>query len=212
MEAAEPGVAEQALEEVVPELPEWLAEEALVDSVTLEWTPPSVQLDLNQASLGELERLPGVGFIIAQRIVDYREHTGRFNQVEDLLQVPGFDQSMLEEVQARLYVEPQEEPELETIPEPDRAAIVFSEVDAQAGLVEARRSLNQGEMPAAIQHYTHLIRSNQSLPEVIEDLSTALEHYPQEVSVWQCLGDAYLRSNHIKEALAAYIKAEQLLR
>jgi hypothetical protein len=40
----------------------------------------------------------------------------------------------------------------------------------------------------------------------------ALYRYPVEVSIWQALGDAYMRSNRLQEALDAYTKAEELLR
>ena len=44
------------------------------------------------------------------------------------------------------------------------------------------------------------------------DLREALYRYPVEVSLWQALGDAYMRSNRLQEALDAYTKAEELLR
>jgi len=44
--------------------------------------PPLV--DLNAATRPELEALPGIGPVTAQRIVDYRERNGPFQQVEEL--------------------------------------------------------------------------------------------------------------------------------
>ena len=46
-------------------------------------------LDLNAATVAELEALDGIGPVLAQRIVEYREHNGRFTTVRDLLSVPG---------------------------------------------------------------------------------------------------------------------------
>jgi cytochrome c-type biogenesis protein CcmH/NrfG len=57
-----------------------------------------------------------------------------------------------------------------------------------------------------------LINSQQFLKQVIHDLNAAAGHYPQEISIWQALGDAYLRSDKIQQALDAYTKAEELLR
>lgn len=50
---------------------------------------------LNRADATELEGLPGVGPVLAERIVAYREQNGPFSVVEDLLQVPGIGESKL---------------------------------------------------------------------------------------------------------------------
>ncbi len=50
---------------------------------------------LNQAGAAELETLPGVGPVIAQRIVAHREANGPFRAVEDLLDVPGIGEATL---------------------------------------------------------------------------------------------------------------------
>lgn len=46
-------------------------------------------VNINEASAGELERLPGVGPARADAIVRLRERVRRFNQAEDLLRVRG---------------------------------------------------------------------------------------------------------------------------
>ena len=50
---------------------------------------------VNRATASELEELPGVGPVLAERIVAYREANGPFQQVEDLLDVPGIGESKL---------------------------------------------------------------------------------------------------------------------
>ena len=52
-------------------------------------------VDLNRAEATDLERLPGVGPVLAQRIVDHRESNGPFRSVEDLLDVPGIGEAKL---------------------------------------------------------------------------------------------------------------------
>jgi competence protein ComEA len=49
---------------------------------------PGVKLDLNRATAAELDALPGVGPVLAQRIVDHREQ-GPFTSVDQLDDVPG---------------------------------------------------------------------------------------------------------------------------
>ena len=46
-------------------------------------------VDLNTATVDQLDALPGVGPVLAQRIVSWREAHGGFRSVEDLQQVPG---------------------------------------------------------------------------------------------------------------------------
>lgn len=51
---------------------------------------------INVASAGELERLPGVGPVLAGRIASYRDKNGPFVVAEDLLDVPGIGEAKLE--------------------------------------------------------------------------------------------------------------------
>lgn len=50
---------------------------------------------LNRADANELQTLPGVGPVLAERIVVYRDQNGPFSRIEDLLQVPGIGESKL---------------------------------------------------------------------------------------------------------------------
>jgi competence protein ComEA len=52
-------------------------------------TSPSAPLDLNSATLEQLESLPGVGPVTAQKILDYRQAHGAFHSVAELEGVPG---------------------------------------------------------------------------------------------------------------------------
>ena len=61
-------------------------------------------IDLNTASVAELDELPGVGPAIAQRIVDHREQNGRFESVDQLEEVSGIGPATLEKMRDRATV------------------------------------------------------------------------------------------------------------
>ena len=46
-------------------------------------------LNLNSASVAQLETLPGIGRAVAERIVEYRQKNGGFKKAEDLMNVRG---------------------------------------------------------------------------------------------------------------------------
>lgn len=52
-------------------------------------------LSINAATASDLESLPGVGPVLAERIIAFREENGGFEVVEDLLQVPGIGEAKL---------------------------------------------------------------------------------------------------------------------
>jgi competence protein ComEA len=49
----------------------------------------SAPLNLNSASVSQLEALPGIGRATAERIVEYRQKNGGFKKAEDLMNVRG---------------------------------------------------------------------------------------------------------------------------
>ena len=63
-----------------------------------------VTLDLNRATEQELERLPGIGAVLARRIVQYRETHGRFRDLEQLRDVKGIGKKTFERIRAFLAV------------------------------------------------------------------------------------------------------------
>jgi competence protein ComEA len=53
------------------------------------------KVNLNTATLDQLESLPGIGEVLGQRILDYRQQHGPFKAVDDLLNVSGIGPSHL---------------------------------------------------------------------------------------------------------------------
>jgi competence protein ComEA len=56
---------------------------------------PSAPLDLNSATAEQLDALPGVGPVTAQKILDYRQEHGAFHSVAELEGVPGIGPAKL---------------------------------------------------------------------------------------------------------------------
>jgi len=56
------------------------------------------RLSINQASLEELDELPGIGPSIAQRIIDYRNEHGFFQNLEDVMRIKGIKSAIYEKI------------------------------------------------------------------------------------------------------------------
>jgi competence ComEA-like helix-hairpin-helix protein len=63
---------------------------------------PEQPVDLNRAGAAELARLPGIGPVLAARIVQARSERGWFARVEDLLTVRGIGQRLFERLRPHL--------------------------------------------------------------------------------------------------------------
>jgi competence protein ComEA len=74
--------------------------------------PPAQPLDLNTATIAELQQLPGIGPTTAKAIVQFREKSGPFRRVEDLLAVRRITKRRLETL--RPYVTVQSVPPRKT--------------------------------------------------------------------------------------------------
>lgn len=66
--------------------------------------PIHLRLDLNHASVGELESLPGIGAVLAQRVIAFRESVGRFEKIEDLREVKGIGAKKFERLKSFVMV------------------------------------------------------------------------------------------------------------
>jgi len=232
LEEVPPTEIQPEVPEVPPELPPWLAGVEQQLGPTEEepaWMPPgeaqpeaaagpvevpprvepfqpiepaAPMLDLNEAGLADLERIPGVGYTRALAVLTYRQAFGPFGSVDELVNVAGFDETLVDTLKDRLGVG--EAQPVETVGE----AVDIHQVT----LIQARNALIQGNTQQAASHYSSLIKAQQFVPEVLQDLNEALYRFPVDVSIWETLGDVHMRSGHLQDALDAYTKAEELIR
>lgn len=68
--------------------------------------PPPGVVDLNAATAGDLESLPGIGPALARRIVQWRQAHGPFASVDALAEVPGIGPATVERLRARVRATP----------------------------------------------------------------------------------------------------------
>ena len=61
-------------------------------------------LDLNAASKEELMDLPGIGEVLAERILNYREEHGGFSSTEEIMQVSGIGEKVYAEIEDYITV------------------------------------------------------------------------------------------------------------
>ena len=66
--------------------------------------PVGGQVDLNTATVAQLEELPGVGPVLAQRIIDWRTEHSRFTSVDELQEVSGVGEKKFESLKPHVRV------------------------------------------------------------------------------------------------------------
>lgn len=109
--------ATQASQETqTPEAPEEIQEEAPLELEEAEQQTPQLSapteeapLNLNTATQAELELLPGIGPVLAQAILDYRDSFGGFSAKEQLKEVSGIGEKRYAAVEALITVEVEDE-------------------------------------------------------------------------------------------------------
>lgn len=70
--------------------------------------PGEERIDLNRCDVRDLERIPGLGPVLARRVIEWRETRGPFRAVEDLEKVRGIGPKTMRRVRSRVVVMPVE--------------------------------------------------------------------------------------------------------
>ena len=93
-----------SLPEASPAASEPEEEESPLTEEEYEPLPAPALVNLNTATSEELQTLPGVGPVTAQRILEYRESYGAFQSTNELLEVSGIGQKTFEQLQELVTV------------------------------------------------------------------------------------------------------------
>ncbi len=84
------------------------------EDVTPDKAPP---VDINTADAEELDTLPGIGPVLAERIIAWRQANGPFMEIEQLLEVSGIGEATLAELREFVTVGEQEQTHRQEEPE-----------------------------------------------------------------------------------------------
>jgi comEA protein len=62
------------------------------------------KINLNSATLEQLQTLPGIGPVIAKSIIDHRTKVGKFSRIEEVINVKGIGEKKFQKIKDRLIV------------------------------------------------------------------------------------------------------------
>lgn len=81
-----------------------VAKTPVATKITRPESPKRGLLNLNRASAEDLESLPGIGAVLAQRVIGYRKSVGQFQTVEELREVKGIGSKKFDRIKPLVTV------------------------------------------------------------------------------------------------------------
>lgn len=81
-----------------------LSNNTQINATNPEESQANYRINVNTATSMQLQELPGIGDMLAKRIIDYRESYGFFQSIEDLLNVSGIGEKKLHEIEEFICV------------------------------------------------------------------------------------------------------------
>ena len=95
---------QKEVKEVEAEKPVSTEPEVAAQSPEPPMSMDKVNIDINTASRAELDTLPGIGPVLAQRIIDYRLKYGNFKNIRELTAVNGIGDATLQKLMDKITV------------------------------------------------------------------------------------------------------------
>jgi hypothetical protein len=105
---------------------------------------------------------------------------------------------------------PEIEPPLESEPAPEIEPLLAeapAEPEIAAPLVQAPTPVQPSTLDATVQEYESLLASGDVQEGLVAELEEAVQAHPEHAGLQRVLGDVYMRSNQLEQALDAYRKA-----
>ncbi len=97
---------------------------------------PEDKVSINTGTVDELSRIPGIGNITAKQIIEYREKSGKFQSIRELMNIYGFSETKFDKIKDYITIEEVIEPEefeefeeFEEYPEPEESKININEAN-----------------------------------------------------------------------------------
>jgi competence ComEA-like helix-hairpin-helix protein len=193
-ETAETGVAPKSEEEAP--LPDWLRdlEEAPSEA---ESVPASLseeeavseperevvsKIDINTASIEEMAELPGIGDLLAQNIVAYRETYGDFSSVDDLSNIAGIGPSTIDELRGLVEFR---EVEATAQSEEAEAAEWLQSLEAEASTTEAEETFAEETASEGLPSWLAGLDEEKEQPQPAMDIDSGLPEWLRDVEEQQ---------------------------
>ena len=81
------------------------SEKSQIDSIQLTHSTTNQKININRATYDQLKTLPGIGPVVSKRIIEYRTHTGLFQNVNDLTKIKGIGKKKIDAILEKIVVQ-----------------------------------------------------------------------------------------------------------